>query len=317
MIYLDEQERIGNIISKILDENPDRVFLQVPDGLKKKIKVLEDRLDDEVEVVASLEPCYGACDIKDIEARNLGCDLLVHIGHTRFCRDEEVKTMYFPWYYDMDPVPVLKSSLGVLGDYRKIGLLTTANFLHSLEKARGFLESKGFEIFLGEGKRTEKGQILGCDVSSALSVEDKVDCYVYIGSGKFHPLGLALKTDKPIFRLDFEEKNLLKLDFDRFKRQQIVAKENARQAESFGIVITTKKGQSMPDVAFELRKKLLDCGKDVYIFVMDEITKDKLEGIDVDCLVNTACPRIAVEHRTGFRQPVLNKDEVGDIFGFE
>lgn len=311
-------DRTEELVSRILSEDPSKVFIQLPEGLKKKIKTVQKELDEEdVESVASLEPCYGACDIKDTEAKELGCDLLVHIGHTEFCEGEKIRTVYLPWYYDRDPVPLIKQYLGELEDYENIGLVATANFLPSLEKAREFLCSKGFNLFTEEGERTKEGQILGCDVSSAVAVEDKVDCYLYIGSGSFHPLGIASETEKPVLRLGFEEGELEEVEMDTLRRQQIVAVEKAREAEEFGILLTTKKGQSKPDVASELKDRLEEFGFRAYIFVMDRITPEKLEGIDVDCLVNTACPRLALEHRTAFGVPILNPDELEKMLSDE
>ncbi|MFP4116972.1 MAG: diphthamide biosynthesis enzyme Dph2 [Candidatus Aenigmatarchaeota archaeon] len=304
-------EQIEDLIEKILEEEPSKVLVQVPEGLRKKVTDIQSRLEREgVETFVSLEPCYGACDIKDKEAKELGCDLLVHVGHTKFCDDERIKTLYFPWYYERDPVPLLKQSLDRLKGFENIGLLSTANFLPSLDKARAFLEEEGFNVFTEEGDRTAEGQILGCDVSAALAVEDKVDCYLYFGSGIFHPLGLLSETEAPVFRLDFEENEIEEMSLDRFKRQRIIAVEKAKEAKTFGILLTTKKGQSRPELASRLKEKLEASDKRAYLFTMDEVTPGKLAGIDVDCLINTACPRVAVEHRTQFGVPILNPDEL-------
>ena len=45
------------------------------------------------------------------------------------------------------------------------------------------------------------------------------------------------------------------------------------------------------------------------ILTEKEIT-EKLEGLDLDAYVNTACPRIAIEDRTNFKKPILNPDEL-------
>ncbi len=303
--------QIEDLVERIVDEDPDKVLVQIPEGLRKKATTIQKRLDDKgVESMVSLDPCYGACDIKDTEAEELGCDLLVHVGHTRFSKKERIKTLYFPWHYEREVVPLLEDSLDRLKEFDNIGLISTANFLPLLHEASGFLEEEGFNVFMDEGERTSEGQVLGCDVSAALAVEDSVDCYLYLGSGLFHPLGLLSETDVPVFRLDFEENELEKLDFDRFERQRIVAVEKAKDAETFGILLTTKKGQSKPELASELKERIVECGKKAYMFVMDEITPGKLAGIDVDCLVNTACPRIAVEHRTDFGPTILNPAEL-------
>ncbi len=307
-------ENIDKLVSRIIEEGPDRIFLQIPEGLRPRLDDIQEKLGEEgIETFVSLEPCYGACDIRDGDASRLDCDLLVHVGHTGFCEDEEIDTLYFPWYYDRDPVPVLRDSHGVLEDYGSIGLVASINFLPALDEAERFLSSEGHEVFAGKGEKTERGQILGCDISGALSVEESVDCYLYIGSGVFHPLGLALQTDKPVFKLDFEKGEISELDFDRFQRQKIVAMEKARGAEEFGVLVSTKKGQMKTGLALDLKEKIKSIDRDAYILVMDEIRPEKLSGVKADCLVNTACPRVAVEHRTDFDQPVLNPGELEEL----
>ncbi|MFP4115673.1 MAG: diphthamide biosynthesis enzyme Dph2 [Candidatus Aenigmatarchaeota archaeon] len=304
-------DRINDIVSEVLERNPNRVFVQIPEGLRTRLTELQDRLEEEgIGSIASLEPCYGACDLKDIEARELGCDLLLHIGHTKFCEEEEVETLYFPWYYDRNPVPVLEEEREKLEEFKSIGLVASANFLPSLEDAKRYLESEGFEIHTASGERTEEGQVLGCDVSGALEVEDEIECYLYIGSGKFHPLGLALRTERPVLRFDFEQGEIMELDTDLFERQRIAAVEKARGLEDFGILLSTKKGQRRLELAEEIKGRLEDKGKSAYLFSMDEITPDKVEGTSVDCLVNTACPRVAMENRTNFKVPILNPSEL-------
>lgn len=306
--------RIEDLVSEVLERNPDRVFLQLPEGLRTVAEDVSRRLGHEgIEAFVSLDPCYGACDIKSREARDLGCDLLVHVGHTMFVASD-MDVLYFPWYHDVDPVPLLEENVETFGDFDSIGLVASVNFLPAIREAEEFLESCGFDVFVGEGDRTRRGQMLGCDVSAALEIEEKVDCYLYIGSGKFHVLGLVSEADRPVFVLDLEKGEVYEPDFDRFERQRIVAVEEAKDAEVFGILVSTKRGQSSSETASTLRKRIEDSGGEAHIFVMDEITPQKLRGIDVDCLVNTACPRISVEHRTDFGVPILNPREAEDIF---
>ncbi len=309
-------KKTEKLVSKIVEKKPSRVYIQVPEGLKTRAKEIQALLDKHgVVALVSLDPCYGACDIKDKDAEEMGCDLLVHLGHTEFCPSERIETIYFPWqYHDIDPVPSLKEGLKEIEGHERIGLVASVNFLPVLEKVRGFLESEGFKVFVGSGKATREGQVLGCDVSAAKEIEEDVDCFVFIGSGEFHPLGLALESQKTAYRLDLEEGKLVELDFDRFLRQRIVAVEEAKESEVFGIVVSTKKGQLSPEVAVDIKNKLEEVGKEGYVFVMDCITPDKLQGIDLDCIINTACPRIAIEHRNAFDVPVVNLSEFEEIF---
>lgn len=305
---------VEELVGRVEQENPEKVLLQVPEGLKPKLQEVQSKLEERgIESVGSLEPCYGACDIKDLEAEQLGCDLLVHVGHSKFCREEEVETLYFPWYYDLDPSAILENELSKLDDYKNIGLISSINFKKALKKAKNKLESLGKNIFIKEGDRTEKGQILGCDISSALKVLDRVDCFLYIGSGEFHPLGLALKTGKPIFMVDFENETLKELGFDKFKKQRHAAVGRVGGSKKFGILLSTKKGQRNPQLAAEIKDKLEGENLKAWIFSMDEILPEKLQGLKVDCWVNTACPRIAVERRTEFGKPILNLDELDEV----
>lgn len=306
--------RIDNLVERINKKGPSKVFIQIPEGLKTRVQEIQKELEEAgIESIASLEPCYGACDLKDFQAKRLGCDLLVHIGHSKFCREEEVDTLYFPWYHEVNPTQILKENRQKLDKYEDIGLIASINFIKALEKAEKFLEDNGKNVFMFEGERTEKGQILGCDLTSALKVENKVDCFLYIGSGKFYALGLGLRSKKPIYVIDFEKENIYKPEFEKFKRQKLTVIEETRDAEKFGILLSTKKGQANPEKATSLKSKLEGVGREVWIFSMDEISSQKIQGIEVDCLVNTACPRVAIEHRTEFGIPILNPNEIAEI----
>ncbi|MFP4045735.1 MAG: diphthamide biosynthesis enzyme Dph2 [Candidatus Aenigmatarchaeota archaeon] len=305
--------KIEKLVDRIVEREPSRVLIQIPEGLRTRIQEIEEELEDEgIETVVSLDPCYGACDLKDGEALEMDCDLLVHVGHNRFM-DSGIETLYFPWYYDLDPVPVLEKNKETWKKYDRIGLITSINFTKAMKRAKEYLENEGKEVSVEDGKRTREGQVLGCDVTAALSVEKNVDCYLYLGSGAFHPLGLALKTEKPVLVLNFEKESIEEADCDKFVRQRHAAIEKARDAEKFGILVSTKKGQMKVELAERIKKKLEEENKRVYIFSMDEIRPEKLMGVKVDAWVNTACPRIAIEHRADFSAPILNPGEVEEV----
>jgi len=207
-----------------------------------------------------------------------------------------------------NPVPVLEKSSDKLKG-NKIGLISTLQFLDSLESAKEFLEKKGKTVKIGKGK-IYPGQILGCDVSSAKSIEDEIDSFLFIGSGKFHPLGLSLKTEKPVFVLDIEKNDIYELDKQEFLKQKYAAIALAKDANKFGILVSVKPGQLNLELAKKIKKDLEDRGKKAYILIFNEIKPEKLEGLELDCYINTACVRIAVENRTEFKKPILNTDEI-------
>jgi len=86
-----------------------RVYLQVPEGLKTKVQEIAGNLEKEgLEVFVSCEPCFGACDIRDWEAKALGCDVILHVGHTDFGVKSKVPVVYEPYRIEYNIVPVLE-----------------------------------------------------------------------------------------------------------------------------------------------------------------------------------------------------------------
>lgn len=84
---------------------------------------------------------------------------------------------------------------------KRIGLITTVQFVEHLNEIKEELEKHKKKVFIGKGKQQYKGQVLGCDFSSAEDISNKVDCFLYFGTEKFHPIGVALKTRKEVFIL--------------------------------------------------------------------------------------------------------------------
>lgn len=277
-------------------------ILQVPDGMKRKVLKIADDLGD---VLIDCESCFGACDLATEEAKVLGCDKIVHYGHSKVV-DTDMPVEYVELKQDYDPLPILKKNSI---NERRIGLVSTLQFLDSLEKARKYLEEKGKVVKIGKGKFNQ-GQILGCDVSAAKSIEKYVEAFLYIGSGNFHPLGLAMKTEKPVYFLDVEKGEITIVNKEKFLKQRYAAIAIAKDARTFGILVSVKPGQLNLKLAKEIKKKLEAKGKKAYILVFNEIKPEKLIGLDLDCYVNTACPRIAIDNRTDFKKPILNPDEI-------
>jgi len=278
-------------------------LLQIPDGLKRKALKIADEIGN---VLIDCESCYGACDLAVQEAKILGCDKIIHYGHSKLI-ETDIPVEYREIREDYDPILVLgKNKI----KEKRIGLISTLQFLDSLERAKKFLEKKGKIVKIGKG-RFNPGQILGCDISSAKSIENQVDAFLFIGSGKFHPLGLALETEKPVYVLDVEKNELTNLNEfkQKFLKQKYTAIALAKDAKIFGILVSVKPGQLNLKLAEKIKKKLEKKGK-AYILIFNEIKPEKLEGLELDCYINTACPRIAIENRTEFKKPILNPDEI-------
>jgi len=76
---------LSQAISEIKSKKPKRVLLHLPDGLKPKADKIQAELEKEIdsEIMIWAGSCYGACDLP-IEAKNVGVDMIVHFGHTKW-----------------------------------------------------------------------------------------------------------------------------------------------------------------------------------------------------------------------------------------
>ncbi len=282
------------IINDLKKINAKRIFVQYPEGLKLKIQEICKRFEKEgFEVVISCEPCYGACDVRDEEAKRLGCDVILNIGHSNFGVESKIPVVYWDYFYDLDPISILGKEIDKLKKFKKIGVVTSVQFVKSLEKVEDFLKKNNKEVYIHKSLKYP-GQILGCNIDAAKKIENKVDCFLYVGAGKFHPLGVAIRTEKPVFTLDFEKKQIYNLDEEKMKwlKKKAWHDSELNDAKRVGIIICWKKGQNRIDEAEKLKKGLEKKGKEVYILAFDNFSTDKIEGLKFDCLVNMACPRL-------------------------
>ena len=289
---------LKSVIEKLNGMKVKKVFIQYPEGLTLKIVDISKKLEKEgFEVFICVEPCYGSCDIRDHEAKLMGCDVILHIGHSDFGLDSELPVVYWEYEINVDPISVLEKEFHKLKPYKKIGLITSVQFVKAMDKVKDYLEKNGKEIFV---HKTLKylGQVLGCCVYSAEVIEDKIDCFLYVGAGKFHPLGVAIKVDKPVFSLDLEKNEIISLEKEKMKylKKKAWHENQLKEAKSVGILVSWKKGQNRIDEARKLKKELEEKDKEVTILSFDRVTKEKMEGLKFDVLVNMICPRFDDEY---------------------
>ena len=312
-----EEERLGEEIKK---RGAGVVLLQLPDGLKP----LATRLASIVEragasVIISGEPCYGACDVALAEARELNADLIIHYGHTMMLRDLDIPTIYFEAHAKISVEKAVRRAIDLLKPWRRIGLVTTVQHVENLEAARRILSSAGKEVYVGNASSIlYPGQILGCDYTNAKVISSNVEAYLFVGGGRFHPLGLALATMKPVVAADpFEDRAYsLNGDAKRILKRRWAEIEEARKAETYGVIIGLKPGQKRLKEAFRVKKKIEEMRKKAYLISLREITDQTLRNFqEFEAYINTACPRISIDEAAAFRQPVLTLKEAYVMLG--
>ncbi|MBW2985978.1 2-(3-amino-3-carboxypropyl)histidine synthase subunit [Candidatus Woesearchaeota archaeon] len=177
----------------------------------------------------------------------------------------------------------------------KLGVVTTIQHLHKLDEVIAQLKSG-----------VKGGQVLGCNVDSAKQISDKVDAFLFIGSGEFHPVAVALGTGKKVFKWNpFTEQLSVVQDeeVEKYKKRKKASLVKFLSSDRVGVLVSTKHGQSRFDEAQKLADKK---DKKYYLFAFDTLNISDLENFPfIQVWVNTACPRIADE-----KPNIINIDEL-------
>jgi 2-(3-amino-3-carboxypropyl)histidine synthase len=319
--YLVDIEAAAKILKQ---QGHKTIAMQVPEGLKRSVFPLVEYLSKETgaTVLVSADPCYGACDVVNYELKNMDVDCVVHIGHTTIPDVENfwIPTIFVNAFSTLDVSKVVEKAIpSLIG--KKIGLVTTAQHLHTLPTVESILKNHNLEPFMTEGDEriSAKGQILGCNFSAGTKLSENVDCFLFIGSGTFHPVGLLMSTRKPVIAADPYTNTVRKQEIEDMKnnmlRQRYGAIVACRSARRFGILIGVKRGQQRLRLACEIQQMLESAGKKSLLITMDEFSPVSLQGFDIDCYVSTACPRIAIDDYLQYKKPVITPVELEIVLG--
>lgn len=303
------------IISVIKVSEARTVGFQFPEGLKRKGAELARKVEKATgaEVIISGDPCFGACDLDRTLLEYV--DILFHFGHAALGDKKISDKIYFieaRSTVDVRSV-VEKAVLELKG--QRIGLITTVQHVHKLPDACAVLKAEGRICVIGKGdlRIAYPGQVLGCNFSTARS--EKCDEYLYIGSGDFHPLGVALSTKKRVLAADPISGEVREVDPSRILRQRSAVIAKSLDAKVFGIIVSSKNGQIRLELASVLKKCAEKHGKEAYLILIDLVTPDQLLQFKVDAFVNTACPRLAVDEVGRFPSPMLTPQEFEIVLG--
>jgi 2-(3-amino-3-carboxypropyl)histidine synthase len=298
---------LDRIVDELEERDADTVGLQFPEGLKRRGPAVADdlrELTDGVTFLLSGQPCYGACDLDTYLMRRT--DLFVHFGHSPM--KESDKILYVPLFSNVDPFGIMEESLDELADPADdpdVGLVTTAQHMNLFEDMSDWLTERGFEVHTrrGDDRLTHEGQVLGCNYASAQVDADQI---LYVGGGKFHPLGLAMEHPEKTVVIADPVNNVVEVaDTEKFMKQRYGAVHRAMDAEKWGVIFCTKIGQGR----WEQAQEIVEANEDAYLITMDEVTPDRLRNFDMDAFVNTGCPRITTDDGPQFHKPMLTPGE--------
>ena len=176
----------------------------------------------------------------------------------------------------------------------KLILAMPVQFLGFQKQIQTALEKSGRKIELFQSQHAKyPAQILGCDI---LKSNSTADAFFYIGDGRFHPTALLYQNKILVYCYNpfTQQMNILEytlLEKLEKKRKGLLIK--FLEAKEVGVLATIKPGQSSFTNLEQLRSKLEQQGKNVYIMLADEINFNQLENFNfIQVWINTACPRI-------------------------
>ncbi len=186
----------------------------------------------------------------------------------------------------------------------KLGLVTTIQHIHKLKKIQKLMP-----------KSIIGGQVLGCNVKKAEKIAGRVDSFLFLGSGRFHALQIALRTGKEVIMLNPYSGNISRItkkEIEERKRRLKGAYITFLHAEKIGLLVSTKDGQQRLKDAMKFSNSIKK--KKSYLFLFDTLDFSQLANFtDIDCWINTACLRMAIEDYPKFSKPVINLDDLKDF----
>jgi len=178
---------------------------------------------------------------------------------------------------------------------KNIGLVASVQFVSSLAGLKKELEKHGRNAFIAKSSQKHPGQVLGCDASCTARLAGKVDAFIYLGDGRFHPIAVAMETGRPVFCFNPIAdvfKQLDESDVDKYRKKKKGAFVKFLNADTVGIIITTKPGQKA-GLAELAKLKEIYPKKKFYKFMCNNLDINQLENFPfIQAWVNTACPRL-------------------------
>ncbi|KAJ3309463.1 Diphthamide biosynthesis protein 1 [Boothiomyces sp. JEL0838] len=302
-------------IHQIQQYKPSRIALQFPEGLLVYSATISDIILNfcGVECLIMGDVTYGACCIDDFTAIALGCDFMIHYGHSCLIPIDttKIKTLYVFVDIGIDIQHFIDTVKYNVEIGKKICLVGTIQFVGSLGKCVEGLQD--YKVVVPQSRPLSKGEILGC---TAPKIE--ADVLVYLGDGRFHLEAIMIANPTiEAYRYDPYSKKYTRERYDHQEMYDIRshAIELAKKAKKIGLIQGTLGRQGSPKVMQYLESVLLEKGIEHVNILLSEIMPEKLSKFkDIDCFVQTSCPRLSIDWGYAFDKPLLTPYEAAVLF---
>ncbi len=322
-----------------------RVALQFPEGLLMFSCVISDILEEfgMVETLIMGDVTYGACCVDDFTARAIGCDFMVHYGHSCLVPVgiTTIKTLYVFVDIGIDKRHFVDTVVHNLSstvcntdetnsarkarhieieqetDYpvqKTIALVSTIQFVASLQSCKQDLEDT-FQVVIPQARPLSPGEILGCTAPKL----NGADFIVYLGDGRFHLESIMIANPTvPAYRYDPYTKKFTREYYDHYQMLSVRSNaiQEAKNAKNWGIILGTLGRQGNTRVLDYLKDQVTAQGKSYTLILLSEIFPTKLAQFkDIDCFVQIACPRLSIDWGYAFEKPLLTPYECAIVLG--
>ncbi len=198
----------------------------------------------------------------------------------------------------------------------RVGIVTTAQHVHAVKSVASALRVLGLEPLVPRGLTPylTDSQVLGCDYRLPRSISSRVEGFLYLGGGVFHPLGLYLSTFKPVVRLDpyKDDSDDLTGEGEKLYKVRLSKVAEAMDARRWGIIVGLKTGQYRPWLIERLVKAIKGAGREYMLLANEYTSLAAIISVDTgwfDAFVVTSCPRLPTDDLWEYEKPVLTPGE--------
>ncbi|KAK5964291.1 Diphthamide biosynthesis protein 1 [Trichostrongylus colubriformis] len=307
---------IPKTIWKIRSTGSKQVALQFPEGLIMYSGLIADILEKYTNCATIImgDVTYGACCVDDYTAKSLGCDLLVHYGHSCLVPIQNTEGIAMLYIFVNININISHFVDCIRANFTascRIALVSTIQFVTSLQAVRNSLLDSGLEIVLPQCKPLSPGEVLGC---TSPRLDGSCDAAIYLGDGRFHLESLMIHNPSlKTFQYDPYSRKFTRehYDFNVLMKNRKEAVAIARRCTTFGLIQGTLGRQGNIKIVEDLERRLIGKNKRFVRVLLSEIFPDKLAKFEeVDCWVQIACPRLSIDWGVEFQKPLLSPFEL-------
>jgi len=308
-----------------------RVAIQLPEGLLLFACPISDLLErfGQVEIFVFADVTYGACCVDDFAARALGCELLVHYGHSclvpvdvtsKSPSEQEAGTtqvMYVFVDVNFDVEHMVESiKLEFPDPSSRLAILGTIQFSGTLHLAKTELDKfYSTPVLVPQARPLSSGEVLGC--TSPTLPQDELDAFIFVADGRFHLESAMIANPMlPALRYDPYSKVFTREAYDSPALLSIRLKDinRAKKAERWGVILGTLGRQGNPLILRRIVNAIKETkpNAQVAVILLSELSSAKLSAMEeqVEAWVQIACPRLSIDWAEAFsKKPLLTPYE--------